>query len=270
MSDMVNSSTNYYRHFLMKELERRQRVNPHYSTRGFARDLDLDIGTLSRVFSSKAGLSLKSGKKIALALKLSKKESAIFLEAIADSRKIRSLQKNFPEQDVRKDDIKLLEHDEFAIISNLYHYAIVELVETDGFSFDLKAIAKKLNLTVPEVEQAVQRLTRVGLLKRDAKGVKKCNEYIATTNRTKTTEALRNHQREILRNALYRLDAESIEKRIMSGMTIPIDQAKLPLARELIDDFCKKMAETMSAGKRNSVYQLHISFCSLLSPSEKI
>jgi len=261
----MKTSPNYYCNVLEQELVRRKAKNAKYSLRSFARDLGMDVAALSRVLSQKGSLTLVVGKKIARILKLSAVETKNFLESIADQRKFKSLKNEVVASKLEIEGIQGLEEDQFALISKLYHYAILELSKTDDFDSEPKTIAKALGITVIEAREAIDRLLRLGLLKKNGSKLEKTSAYITTKNKSKTSKALRNHQREIMQNALFRMENEPIEKRIVSGMTIPIDPEKLPLARQLIDEFSQKMAEIMSSGKRQSVYQLQISFCSLMA-----
>ena len=51
--------------------------------------------------------------------------------------------------------------DKFSVISEWYHYAILELTYVSGFKADYKWIARKLSITVEEAKVAIERLIRL-------------------------------------------------------------------------------------------------------------
>lgn len=54
--------------------------------------------------------------------------------------------------------------DTCSVISDWYHYAILELTYVSGFKANPNWIVKKLSITVEESKSAVERLKRLGLL----------------------------------------------------------------------------------------------------------
>jgi len=61
-------------------------------------------------------------------------------------------------------EIRQLAHDTVSLISNIYHYTILELIRLPEFKPDSRWIARVLNLQVDEVNLALARLLRLGLL----------------------------------------------------------------------------------------------------------
>jgi len=61
--------------------EARQRQNPLYSLRAFARDLGIDSSSLSKVLQGRRQLSKKAGVEVALNIGLDETETAEFLES---------------------------------------------------------------------------------------------------------------------------------------------------------------------------------------------
>ena len=69
-----------YRDFMLRELERRQRKNPSYSLRAFARDLEVPSSRLSEILNRKMGLSETRAVALADKLNLSSSEREFFID----------------------------------------------------------------------------------------------------------------------------------------------------------------------------------------------
>lgn len=68
----------YFLNCLRENLDKKQRQNPHYSLRAFARDIDVHPSTLSAVIKGKRALPLKFAKTVARKLALSPKKKRFF------------------------------------------------------------------------------------------------------------------------------------------------------------------------------------------------
>ena len=108
--------------------------NSQYSLRSYAKALDMDCSTLSKILRGKRVLGKRLIRKLAPSLNLSLPEIEKFI-----SYDIR--QKNLF-IDRESDDLEYLQHtlDNFQIISDWYHYAILELMRLDYFIPDSKWI----------------------------------------------------------------------------------------------------------------------------------
>ena len=67
---------------LLKELEVRQKKNPRYSLRAFAKHLDLDAATLSQIMNAKRCVSVEKAKGILEKLSLASTERNAILLAL--------------------------------------------------------------------------------------------------------------------------------------------------------------------------------------------
>ena len=78
----MDNQLNYYNSKMNEILSLKQRVNPHYSLRAFARDLDIHPGTLTKVISGERGLPVKNAKVVINKLKHTPKERTLLLESL--------------------------------------------------------------------------------------------------------------------------------------------------------------------------------------------
>lgn len=67
---------------LMREFEKRMEKNSRYSLRAFARDLDLNLGHLSRVFRGERVPRRKTAVSICERLGLSQEDKVLFMESV--------------------------------------------------------------------------------------------------------------------------------------------------------------------------------------------
>jgi uncharacterized protein (TIGR02147 family) len=245
-----------YKQIMHQELARRSERNPHYSLRAFSRSMSVDVGVLSRVLANKRTLSFPVADRIVKALSLSPEERGYFLNSVADEQKNRKL--STPIQKTEAQFVEV-ESDYFHIIGDWYHYAILELTDTLGFKNDPKWIAKQFGLNVLEVKLALEKLKKVGLLKEESGKLKRNSTQITTKNKELTNSALKKHQKQMLQRACDSMDEFPITERDMTGMTMAIDPAKLPMAKGMIQDFSKELAAFLESGKKKQVYQLQLS-----------
>lgn len=255
-----------YKNLLKRELQRRKKSH-HSTLRSFAVELGLDPALLSRVLTGKQDLSLSSAKKVALALKLTVTQQRAFLESVADARKQNAVRKMILDSSIERDHspVAAIDHDTFAAVSHLYHYAILELTFLKNFKSEAKWIAKAIGITALEAQYAIDRLVRLGLLNKTPSGLRKTNQHITTKDKEITSRALKNQQKEILQGALVALEKVPIKKRSSTGMTMAIDPSKLPEAKQMIEEFTFKLCEFLEGGNQDEVYQLGITLYPLTS-----
>ena len=145
------------RDVLQEELARRCTDNPQYSLRAFARDLGTDHSSLSQVLRGRRRLTERAVRAFgaALGLDATTLDGYVALEARradpgADEAALRS--------------VRELTEDALAVVSGLEHHAILELTHLDAFRPDVSWIARVLDLTPDQVNVALQRLVRLGML----------------------------------------------------------------------------------------------------------
>jgi len=246
--------TNYI-DFLNDELVRRTSVNRAYSLRAFAKSLNLSSGELSEILRGKRKLSLKSANKISKALSLTSRETKhlySFIEneqqMISDPNSKLNSHSNLPFQELK------ISHDQFDVISEWYHFAILNLADTKGFEWSYSSIAKKLNIKPFEVKMAIDKMVNVGLiskhvLKNGTTSYKICEDYIMS-NEGIPSKAVRNYHRQILTKAIESLELQHISERDISGIGLTIDKKDIPQLKKDISDFQDMIIEKYSKGKK--------------------
>ncbi|MCX6126345.1 MAG: TIGR02147 family protein [Proteobacteria bacterium] len=251
-----------HRQFLKLELSRRIEANPRYSMRGFAKHLGLDSGYLSNVMTGKRHLSIGAAQKVVTALNLSDVEAQLIFESASDrSVPGQGIGSNQPLAQALAQ--KELDADTYATISDMLHYLILEATFLENFRPDPRWLARRIGVTVIEVEEAMARLIRLGLLELVNGNLRKAHRYLPTKDKTRPTPAHKASQQQILKSALYALRNSPLEERASIGMTMAIDPEKVPLAKQMITQFIDSLSQVLESGERHEVYQIGVSLFSL-------
>lgn len=225
--------------------QERCRSNEQYSLRAFARSLGIPVSSLSEIMNGKRALSPKLALKLGKALNMSKEQ----IEA-------------FTGQKTSEADYSMIALDSFYLISEGHHYAILQLMRSKTFRRDPKWIARRLKIEAQQVEQAIERLIRVGIIEVQADGTLKDITGGHTTHLKSnfTNEQLRAFQIKALEKAIQSLKNDPIEVRDNTSMTMAISKAAIPFAKEEIKKFRRELTTKLEQfGEPDEVYQLAIS-----------
>lgn len=236
--------------YLQDELIRRCETNPRYSLRAFARCLKTDPSFLSKLIHRKRALTLEVFQQYSEELGLDPNAKEYFYKKMKEPST-----KPFT-------DYTQLTMDQFQIISDWYHYAILELIGIEGFKGEPRWIAKKLGITVLEVNAAVDRLLRLEYISISKKGVwKNISGAHTTVHINNTSGALRKYQNQVLKLAGAAMENIPIELRDQSTMVMSINLSDLPKAKEFIKKFRRELCTLMEKRRKlTEVYQLSVSF----------
>jgi len=245
----------YYIKLLKEHLSLKQRDNPHYSMRAYARDLKMHSSSLGQILTGKRALPLNRAHDIAEKLALAPKEKTLFMESFYRSKtSIDDIEIN------NLDERYLLDESYYKIISEWEHYAVLELFNLINFKIDKESVALKLSLTTNRAEVVLTNLIHCQLIIVNARG-----EFALAHPDIKTTEdssssALNKSHRETLKMGAEKLDKIEVELRDFSSTTVALDLTKLPEAKTIIREFRQKMTALLRGGKKTDVFQLAIQF----------
>jgi uncharacterized protein (TIGR02147 family) len=250
----------FYRACLQDELARRQRRNPRHGLRAFAKSLEMDAGSLSRVLAGSRPLSLKAASRVLSHLRLTPRRRALFLESIFDEKRTAQLTQVASARWVEPEPVvsRAIAIEHFKIIGNWYHSAILELTFVEGFRPDPVWIGAQLGIAPRLAKNAVERLIEAGLLQWANGRLEKTSRSTLTADRHRTSLHLRRHATQMYRKAIRSFSEVPIEERSSTGNTLAIDPAQLPAARRLIDEFTEELVRLLETGRRRRVYHLGI------------
>lgn len=264
--DMDKTTPKISRLWLEKEFEKRRAKNPAYSLRALARHLKMPSGRLSEILACKRPLTLRMAENVADRLSLDPLLRASFLEVVHQEQIQRRHRTGDVKTHVIEPEYKQLSLDAFQVISDWYHFALLNLIELEDFRVDVRWIARRLDISTVEVRGAIERLMRLELI------IKKGNTYVRTLNNLATTHdissaALRRFHRQVLERALDALENVPLEQRDITSISMSIDAAKILRAKAMIKQFRRKLCLFLESGEKNEVYQLNVQ---LVPVSKKI
>ena len=243
-SHLTDSQKLRFRLWLQKKLSDRSSKNPRYSLRAFANFLGLDASTVSQMLSGKRSPSREAS--LAICEKLS---------AIPQELSRLGLNKSIADSD---DDFYQLSMDTFSVLSDWYHFAILELSFTKDQKSDPKWIASRIGISITDANAALERLLRLDLLQ--IENGKLLKTHVALTNHTgiNTSVARKTLQKQIISKALNAVDEVAQEKKDITSMTMAIDLKNLDRARELTKQYRREMCALLEDGSQSQVYNLAI------------
>jgi transcriptional regulator with XRE-family HTH domain len=237
-----------FRKLLQREFQRRLDANPRYSLRAFAKALGIYHATLSSLLSGQRPISAKSIQKIGSALGLTPKDLETHLAKST----------HFNSQSVVE-----LQEDEFNLIANWQHDAILEFLQLPGESKEARSIGRRLKMTAADVLVSLQLLERTGMIERDVVGHWNVLRPNSSTllGENQTSHARRAHQKSLLEKSRQALDEVAINLRDHSSITMTVNSDDLPELKTAIRDFRRKLMAFAQRKNANpdSVYQLQIS-----------
>ncbi len=245
------------RAYLQQELVRRCKLNPSYSLRAFARLLEIESSALSKILAGKRTITPKMFEKMADRLRLNPEQTL----TLAPKRPRRGDARKRDDQRAQIPDYQQLALDTFQIISDWYHYAILELIAVEDFQADARWIAKVLGITPSEVNIAIERLQRTGFLTIDETGrwIDTAGA-VTTVGNEFTAAAFQKLQKQILEKGIQALEETPLEKRDQSAVTLSINSALIPEAKQRIKKFRRELSAFLKTeGPHDHVYHLGIS-----------
>ena len=236
---------------MIKKFKESQLKNPAWSQRAFAQKLGVSSGALSEMMKGKRAINPKIKKKIAAILQFSPTEKLDFFED--------SLPQTLHP---KKQDYYKLTTDQFHLISDWWHFAILNLVKTKGFKPNNRWIAERLGLTEKIVLEAWERLFRLGHLKRENGKVVRHFPRLETSDDLFDLSIRKAHVEDtrLIERSILDLGVDTRDHR---SMTVVMNKKNMKKAKELIRLFEDQFSEQVEPqGKElgEEVYRLSIAF----------
>lgn len=236
---------------MLKEeyLERKIR-RPHYSERAFARDLKLSSSFISLLFNRKRSLSPKTSIEIIKNIGWNDEKIEQFINALKSDQFATSSLSTLDKDYVQRD----LDLDEFKLISNVKHFAILEFIQSKTGCTPAKIIAC-IKIEKTECELILNRLLRLNMISKEG-----AHFYAEDVNRKVhgvPSEAIRNYHRQSINLALESIDEQDFNQRELRSLTLSIDPQKMKLAKKSIDEFITGFNKKFGNKKNGEIYQLN-------------
>ncbi len=178
------------------------------------------------------------------------------------------------ESDISSEDreFEALSDDVFASIKGYEHFAILELMQTKGFRSSIPWIAKALGISSVKARCAIDRLFRLGIIRKNSSGhfVEVGSGWTTSIHKDRTDQGRKALQRELLQKALFSLETQPLEVRDHTSVTFAISDQQIEQAKVLIAQFRRQLAKKLDATPypKNCVYNVSIAFFPLTVTSE--
>lgn len=262
---------NSYVIILKEEFDLRKLKNPRYSLRAFSKYLNLTPTHVSMVLRGQRHLSHSTALKVSKKLKWPLEKQKYFINLLEFENPKSPENQEIARQNILKLESENLKFnplyvDNFEAISVWYYSAILSLLTILKGQATTSFIAKKLRLSSLEVENAMTRLKRLGLVKTEKKLWIGLFDYLRL--KSVPSDAIKKYHKHILTLAATSLDEQSFENRDFSNMTITIDKTQLKLAKAKIVDFHYEMAKLLEGKEATEVYQLSVQLFQLTDPAD--
>lgn len=215
--------------------------NPQFSRRAFSKRLGLSPGAMSEIFNGQRKVSQKLIQKIFARLGVNPQE----LNIISNEDSIDPMYLQ-------------LSMDQFSVISDWHHFAILNLMRTKGFKNDSHWIAKRLGLPHQSASSAIERLMRLGFIvkRKDGRWVRKAPRF--KTSDDITNSSVKSAHRQYMQKAKEALDCLSVAERDFTSLMIRMSPEQLPQAKKLIREFQDRFAAEIELKPQTEVFQMLI------------
>jgi uncharacterized protein (TIGR02147 family) len=233
-------------HTLLNQIyEEKKKVNPRFSIRSFARLIEVDQSLLTKVLKGQRSLSSENARRCLEILKAD--QVAVKLNPIKKIKKI-----NFQK----------LNDSMFEMISDWEYFAVLEMFHLKDVTISEDFVSQKMGLTLERATQILKILLDTNFIKRSQ------NSYILSSGDTswapgineRTSEAKKNLQKKLLQKSIASLDADPLEIRDHSSVTLAIKKSELPLLKTTLKDVRRQLTEMFQkSGDFDEVYQITIS-----------
>lgn len=233
---------------LKRQFEQKKMRNSHYSLRTFAARLGVSSGALSEILKGKRDLSTKQKLKIVDKLELSPEERQTFLNEQVEAH-----------LKVAQEEAYLLSEDEFHLISDWWHFALLNLISTKGFQPKMSWLSKRLGLSRDLVKGAWERLIRLGHVQKNASGqIVRKHPRLKTTVDIVNLSLKRSHLKdlELIDNALLNVP---IDLRHTSSMTFSVERKDITKIKKAITNFHQEIMDLYDSKQGDDVYRVSVS-----------
>jgi uncharacterized protein (TIGR02147 family) len=252
-----------YRTYLREVMAEKTRKNPAYSLRAMAKNLEIAPSFLSGVLKGRKNLSQKTSLEVARKLRLDEEEGEYFcLLAQKDAARDPDLKESLVARLQRRNpahEVNDLSVDHFRSISDWQHFAILSATEMEGFEANGRNLASALEMPQAEIEVALDRLERLGMVEQDERGC-----WLKTSSNPRVTSkapsaALRNFHRQTLAKAIESLETQGNDEKVVGSETFAFDSSQVAELSRLAEEFFDKaLALAKKSKKRDCVYHLGV------------
>jgi uncharacterized protein (TIGR02147 family) len=238
---------------LQRKLTEYQAGNRSYSVRALARKLGMGPGPTAEILQGKRRVSRQIAEKIVDRLQLDPSERTELLRDYPVK-----LRRNTSASRARAQDLEVLKlnADQFEIISEWTHFAILSLMRLKTFKSDVAWIAQRLGVPGEQARKALLRLQHLGLVQVDRDGVMtRTPQPVRTSDDVLDLSLQRMHQND-MEMAKVKLKELRVDQRDFTNYTFPANPAVLKRAKEIIRKAQDDLEELMADDEASEVFRV--------------
>ncbi len=253
-----------YRAFLNGYCQWRRDSDADFSQRTFAKEAGLPPSSsslLPAVLKGRRNLSQNLRVKFSRALGLPERESRYFDLLVQFNQAKGMTEKNFffaQLSKFRASRAQVLQDPQFDFFSNWYYSAVRNFFGMETRERNPATIAAKLfpAVTAAQVEDAIQVLLKLGLIKKTANGYSVTEKHISTPQDVRAATA-REHMRELTRMSLEVMDKTPPEARQYNALMFTVSPQGFAAVKERMRSFLEELREILDRDeKEDRIYTL--------------
>ena len=250
------STNTYFQEFLNIRYNEIKSRNSTFSIRAFAKQLGLQPSATNEILKGQRKISKNMAEKIAVKLNLDPTERSNLLTGF---------QENTASENSSVTKIKAarrLKEDEFKLVSDWVHFAILSLINVKNFSSDLNWMAERLGVESVVVRKALIRLQHLKLIHIAEAGKITRTDVSIRTSDDILCQSLQQMHLTDMEIAAKKIKEVSVDERDFSNLTFYGSPENLPRAKEIIRKAQNELESLMENAGGNEVYR----FCTYLFP----
>lgn len=227
--------------------------NPSFSLRALAAKLEMQPAATNEILKGQRRVSRKIAEKIADKLMLDPSERTDLLKDFP-----LVLKRNTKDQKNRDKDLEVLKlnADQFELISDWIHFAILSLIRLKDFKSEISWMANRLGVTELDVRKSIIKLQSLNLIHIDEKGfMTRTPHPIRTTDDIKDLSLQRMHMND-MDMAKKKVQEIRVDQRDFTNYTFPANPKTLARAKEVIRKAQDDLEDLMNDEDAAEVYRV--------------
>lgn len=256
--------------FMRDHWEQKRKANRHFTIRAWAQKMGMkNHGFLHDMIKGNRKIPKARLPRLIQEMSLDTNEG-LYFESMVDLSRSRTVE----EKTLYLERMKALsfgrrtiafnELESFRLLCNPLHLFISEMVFLPDFKPEADWIQKRLlfKATRQEIEQAIERLIQLDILREDAQGqLKRMNDFISSRSDIKDL-ALQEYHKNLSDLAKIAVESQDILDREFQGMTMNFNPDDMPEAKLMIRDFITKFLARFdqTTSEKREVCHLNLQF----------
>jgi len=227
--------------------------NPSFSIRALASKLEMQPAATNEILKGQRRVSRKIAEKIADKLLLDPSERTDLLKDFPLVLKRKTKGESAREKDL---EVLRLNSDQFELISDWIHFAILSLIRLKDFKSEVSWMANRLGVAEIEVRKGLLRLQSLNLIHIGETGVMtRTPNPVRTTDDVKDLSLQRMHIND-MEIAKKKIQEVKLDQRDFTNYTFPANPKSIARAKEIIRQAQDDLEDLMNDEDASDVYRV--------------